>query len=105
MAIEIVDLITPDGDISVLDRTGGRVNVTLKDNTGPIDISGWNIWFESATVSVQLTPDGTSQYFILTPEHVETLIDDKATRFAVINRTPDPDEALWEGFIFIRSVD
>lgn len=101
MAIEVTDLVTPEGDINVLDRVGGRINVTLQG----IDISSWDLWFESGTVSIDLTVDGTGQYFILTPAHLETIIDDKTTRFAVINKTPTPDEVLWEGYIFIRSVD
>ena len=105
MAIEVDDLITPEGDINILDRVGGRINVNISDASGAIDISSWTMTFESGPVTIPLSASGTGQYFIITPAHLEDLIDSKSTRFAVINKTADPDTVVWEGFILIRSVD
>lgn len=105
MAIELDDLITPEGDINVLDRTGGRINVTITEDGEQVDLSTWDLYFESGDVSIALVADGFSQYFILTPEHLESLSLSQTTRFAVIDKTTAVHSPIWEGFIFIRSVD
>jgi hypothetical protein len=52
-----------------------------------------------------MTTEGVGKYVDITPEMIDTIIDEGSSRFAVINKTADPDEVYWEGYLFIRTVD
>jgi hypothetical protein len=100
------ELVTPKGDITLLDRTGGRIHLEMEHEEDiPADLSGLAIWFEIGSVSVPMTTEGVGKYVDITPEMIDTIIDEGSSRFAVINKTADPDEVYWEGYLFIRTVD
>jgi hypothetical protein len=106
MSTELQDIVTSTGDISVLDRTGGTITFTLDDDLGDdVDISSWDLWFEIGTIQIALTPDGTDQLIVISPEDIEIIAAERANRFALINKTDDQHVLLWEGNFFIRSVN
>jgi hypothetical protein len=106
MSVETYDIITVDGNLSLLDRTGGRVNLVMTDGVDEEDLSALDIYFECGTVSLEMSDNGTGDKYVdILPEHIDTIIDDGATRFAIIDKTATPDTPLWEGLIFFRSVD
>jgi len=105
MALVTRSFINSNADIEVLDSVGGMFDITYVNSVGtPVDISTNTVNFECGSLVIALAANGTGKRLTLSPANMVTLKAEDATRFAVINRTSDPDEILWEGNIFIRTV-
>lgn len=106
MPIETIDLVTENGDINILDRVGGRINLLMSDGLTEEDLSTLAIYFESGSISILMSDNGTGDKYVdITPAHITTFLNENSSRFAIIDKTATPDESLWEGYIFIRTVD
>lgn len=103
---ELQNLVTAEGDISVLDRVGGRIFITLSDGVNPIDLTGEDVYFEIGDIAILTTDSVDGKYFDLIPTDLDRIIARDWDKFAVINRTdPTSEQVLWEGYIFVRSLD
>jgi hypothetical protein len=98
---ELIDLVTREGNINMLDRVGGTINVTIEG----VDLTTTDLWFESGSVSLELTGDEDLKSVSIAPEDLTIIVEEKATKYAIIDKTPVPDKVIWEGYIFIRSLD
>lgn len=98
--------VTPTGDLNLHDRAGASIYVGYKDSTGAtVNISGNNVVFECGSLSITLSADGVGKRLTISKANVETIEEEKSTRFVVLNKTPTTPIPLWEGFVFTRGVD
>lgn len=105
MATELEDLVTTEGNISMLDRVGGKITVTVTDSVGAaVNLASTSIYFEIGTVSINLIGPTNARYFVVTPANIDTIVAQKANRYVVVDKATDPDKIYWEGFFFVRSV-
>ena len=106
MATEITDIVTEEGNLDLMDRTGGRIYLVVADEAGDtIDLSSMDLYLETGTVSIATTVSGSDTYFDVAHADCEAVLTGDFSRFAIIDKNADPDEVIWEGYIFIRTVD
>jgi hypothetical protein len=106
MSTTLTDIVTDEGDLDLMDRTGGRVYLVISDESEvELDLGTMDLYLEVGTVSIALSNTGSDYYFDILPADCETIETNGWTRFVVIDKDPEPDEVVWEGLIFIRTVD
>lgn len=105
MATQIPPVVTPEGNLNVLDRAGFSVTISYNNSSGPVNISTDDVRFECGSVSLTTTPNGLGKTITVLKSSIDTIEAEQASRFVVINRSKNPPEPLWEGYIFIRNVD
>jgi hypothetical protein len=107
MALTIPSLITDNGDLSILDRTGVILNMTVDTSAGAYPIGSANVFFECGTLKKAWEVISTTQIRLTLDEADLALmkLSSNGARFSVINESLTPHQSLWEGIAFIRSVD
>jgi len=106
MSINSPGPVTESGDLDVLDRAGCVVNIGLSNANGEYSPPASSLIFQSKSFSKPLQNISGGSYSVtLLPSEVIQLKAMGSTRFVILDSTSTPPSILWEGFLFIRTVD
>lgn len=105
MSLKVPDYVNADGNIDVLDRVGCVIHITATNLNGDVNISADNVYFECGTIKKLLEAEGIGKKLTLLPSELYQLKASGETNFSVINESKTPFDEMWQGLIFIRTVD